>query len=237
MEAILKYGSALQYWLLKLSGSTPVIIVFALLICATCMFTPGFYAMLFGEPNTKQFNFIFFLTGMSVLTFAIAPLLANKFILQQTPAAIGLQRPQQPRRALTLTLIGLAYGIPVILFLVNAANVSAYYTFRPCGLPTFLFMLLVIFPVFYLAEELFFRGFLFLTLYEKIGWHSYWVTDYIFTVAHIGKPPLEILLCIPASILLNYITLNSRSIMPAFVVHTCMGILAFSLVNYRLIVW
>ena len=78
-------------------------------------------------------------------------------------------------------------------------------------------------PLYYFSEEFFFRGFLFLLLWKKVRWHSFWITDILFAAAHILKPGLEILLCIPASVIFNVLTLYSRSIVPALMVHLIVG--------------
>ena len=94
---------------------------------------------------------------------------------------------------------------------------------------------MVLFPFYYIGEECFFRGFLFLGLWRRVRWHSFWITDVLFTLAHIGKPGLEILLCIPASIIFNCLTLFTRSIVPAVIVHTIMGIMLSILVTFQLV--
>jgi membrane protease YdiL (CAAX protease family) len=64
-----------------------------------------------------------------------------------------------------------------------------------------------------------------------VKWHSFWITDVLFTFSHLGKPGMEILLCIPASVVFNCLTLGTRSFFPAAVVHFVLGTVLFLVVN------
>jgi len=169
--------------------------------------------------------------------FVALPLLVNKIILKQPISEIGLQIPKNKDRTVVLTILALAYSVPVFVYLTQHNSFQHYYRFGPTSPIFFISVQFFLFPVYYFAEEVFFRGFVFLTLLKRVGWHSFWISDVLFTMAHIGKPPLEILVSIPASILFNYITLRSRSILPSFFVHTCLGILVFTIINIDAVNW
>ncbi len=89
----------------------------------------------------------------------------------------------------------------------------------------------VLFPSYYFSEEFFYRGFLFLGLWRRIKWHSFWVTDFIFAFAHLGKPGLEILLSMFASVVFNILTLSTKSIYPALITHWVVGCTFILLIN------
>ena len=98
------------------------------------------------------------------------------------------------------------------------------------GFIKFILVQLLILPPYYFCEEFFFRGFMFMGLWKKINWHSFWVTDIIFFYSHLGKPPLELIFALPVGIVLNYITLRTKSVYPAIIVHCIAGIFLNSLV-------
>lgn len=183
-------------------------------------------------PDPDKIISISFVTLYTVLFFLVIPLLINKFILKENLKNLGLMIPEKKIRALVLTLLGLLILMPPILHLAKRPEFQAFYSFGKISLGASVFMQLVDFPIYYFSEEFFFRGFLFITLWKRVGWHSFWITDIIFTLAHLTKPPLELLLSIFASVVFNILTLNTKSIYPALVVHYCMGIALVISVNY-----
>jgi len=77
-------------------------------------------------------------------------------------------------------MIGLAILLPWIIFFAHQTEFKGY-SFGTPTLPKYILILGVLFPLYYIGEEFFFRGFLFLGLWKRVGWHSFWITDIIFT--------------------------------------------------------
>jgi membrane protease YdiL (CAAX protease family) len=229
----------LQHQLNRLIRILPAcaITIFAYFITTASMSTPAYYRLFGGDPTAGAFGFQVFIPVFAALIFIVFPVIVNKFILKQSISEIGITIPKNKLHTSILTLLALLYTVPVFIYLSQQGSFQDYYKFGPTSPLFFIGMQLLLFPLYYFAEETFFRGFLFLTLWQRVGWHSYWISDILFTLAHIGKPPLEILVSIPASILFNYITLRSRSMLPSFIVHTCLGILVFSIINFHSVRW
>ena len=240
MERTLKNGFlVIQSASSRLLGLIPAIFImlFAYYTTFITLLTGSCYNFLFGEIHPKQPGYILFMALFAVLMLAVIPLLVNKYVLRSSAHEMGLQIPKNKISAILLTLAALAVSIPAFLNLIQQPSIKQFYTFGPCNIYFFISFQIFVFPVYYFAEELFFRGFVFLNLWKRIGWHSYWFGEFLFAIAHLGKPPLEIIISIPVGVLLNYITLRSRSVLPAFIVHTLIGMLIFTLINIRSVVW
>jgi membrane protease YdiL (CAAX protease family) len=194
------------------------------------------FAKLFHSTGAKEFNSFAAFVVYCLLCYGVAPLFLAKYVIREKFSSIGIRQPVNKIEAVFLILAAVAILLP---FMVHFSKLASFKAFYSCGnacvqnnFTLFTLIQFTMFPLYYLGEEFFFRGFLFLGLWKKIGWHSFWVTDILFTFSHIGKPGLEILLCIPASVVFNFITLRSRSILPAFIVHCTIGISLSYLVNF-----
>lgn len=240
MELTLRNSIAsAQHWLNKLISLLPAcgITIFSYFITIGSMSTASFYRYFSGDPSPKNIGFLLFIPFVAALLFVTLPLLVNKFVLNQAMSAMGLQIPKNKWRTTGLTILALAYSVPVFVYLSQLHSFQSYYRIGAISPLFFIGVQLSIFPLYYFAEEVFFRGFVFLTLWERVGWHSFWISDLLFTFAHIGKPPLEIMVSIPASILFNYITLRSRSVLPSFCVHYTLGMMVFTIINIHNVTW
>ena len=211
-------------------------LLFVAFITYQAMLIPYYYRLFFlASFNALHLSSFLFLDAFSWLLFLITPMIIAKSLWQIPIARFGLHLPTNKFRALALTLIAFLLIVPITFSLSHFTQIKQYYGASHIPLYYFLFTQLVFFPLYYLAEEFFFRGFLFLTLFEKIGWHSYWVSDLFFTLAHAGKPPIEILLSIPVSVMLNFLTLKTKSIFSSWVIHLTIGALLFTLINWNAI--
>lgn len=214
--------------------TSPVLILYSISIIMLETDIVPIYTKWFGVFDTTHiaplvFMIIYFLLfsfGMSVFYI--------QFLMRKNINDFGLRFPKNKKLAIALTASALLFLVPYITYCATKTSFHGYSLGSP-SIPKFMFITGVLFPLFYFSEEFFFRGFLFISLWNRLGWHSFWITDIIFTVAHLGKPWLEVLLCIPASIIFNALTLVTRSILPAFVVHCSMGIILSTLVTFKLI--
>lgn len=192
------------------------------------------YKSYIGVFDPREIHTFAYVSFYSLFCFWGLPAIVNKFVYKGTLKDLGFVFPEKKYRAVFLIIIGLSILLPYIIFFAQQTEFKGYSLGSP-SLPKFTLMMGILFPIYYVGEEFFFRGFLFLGLWKRVGWHSFWITDIIFTLSHIGKPLPEILLCIPASVVFNFLTLFSRSIVPAVVVHSILGITLSGLVTYKLV--
>lgn len=236
MELALKNGlTALFNIVRKFIRLIPAVFImlFSYFVTFMSICTGSVYRLLVGNFNARQLGFITFTTAFAVLIFVIIPLLVNKFIFRRTAADIGLKLPRDKIRGILLTCLALAISLPIFMILIRQPSIKHFYSFGAMSIFFLVGVQLFTFPLYYFAEEFFFRGFVFLNLWDRIGWHSFWFSEILFVLVHIGKPPLEVAVSAPVSVLLNYITLRTRSIYPALFVHMCIGLMTFTVLNIR----
>lgn len=212
--------------------SIPALLVFTFVIILIEDRSIAVFNYFFGSfVKISIFDFSFY-TLYSLATFFILPFFVGKMIFRLNWAELCLDLPKNKKTAILLTLSAILILIPWIILFAKLPQFQGY-TYKACGIIPFIFIHFILFPIYYFGEEFFFRGFLFILFWKKVKWHSFWITDVLFTLSHIGKPFFEILMCIPVSIILNYLTLKTRSIYPAMIVHLFQGILLSMLVSYH----
>lgn len=182
------------------------------------------------QDGSKFLSLLIYDLYSCVLMF-ILPALFCRFMWSESLAENGLQFIKNYN---SVFFIGFALTllVPEILYFSHLETFRKIHSSNHVSNTQFFFTQFITLPAYYISEEFFFRGFLFLGLWKRVRWHSFWITDIVFTFAHLGKPGLEILMCIPASIVFNIITLGTRSIIPAFIVHCTLGILMNYLVRF-----
>ncbi|MBV8802706.1 MAG: CPBP family intramembrane metalloprotease [Gammaproteobacteria bacterium] len=190
------------------------------------------YAKYFGIFNIRNIPGMLFFSMYSLLWLGILPIAFNKWIRRETLYDIGIALPNNRLLAILLIIVALSLLIPFMIFFATQ-NTFQSYAFGGLSTFQFIFIITFLFPLYYIGEECFIRGFLFLGLWKRVGWHSFWITDILFTLFHIGKPIPEVLLCIPASVIFNCLTLFTRSVIPAIIVHSTMGAVLSILVTYH----
>ncbi len=225
----------LQHRTRQFFSSTPVIIIFSYFVIKFAMATAYFNNLYFNRFDLQNIESYLFLDAFSVLIYFIIPLIVAKVVLDVPPSKLGLVWPKNRKQIFALLFLGITLTIPLFIYCLNNPKLQQYYQLKHISLTYFIFIQAVLFPIYYFAEEFFFRGFLFLTLLRKIGWHSYWISDLFFTLAHFGKPPIEILVSFPIGVVLNYMTYKTQSIFTAFVYHLFSGVILFSIFNYPVI--
>lgn len=214
--------------------TTPVLIIFSLIIIISETYTVPIYIKFFGKFDLTQLAPLVFIVGYFLLLSFSASCVFIKLLMQKNLADFGFQLPKNLKLAILLIVCALLVLVPYITYFSIQSSFQSY-SLSPTTIPKFIFITAILFPLFYLSEEFFFRGFLFIGLWNRVGWHSFWITDIIFTLAHLGKPWLEVLLCIPASVILNGLTLATRSILPAIIVHCSLGVILSTLVTFKLL--
>lgn len=82
-----------------------------------------------------------------------------------------------------------------------------------------------IYALYYLAFEAFFRGAVLNGLRDRLGDGGANVAQAMLaTLIHVGKPLAETVAAFPASLLFGWLTLRSRSLLPATVLHLAIGL-------------
>jgi membrane protease YdiL (CAAX protease family) len=219
----------------KIIKSLPVFLLLSVALIILAMLFPIFYTTFIGSYNSNTDGALILYDCYCAFIYLVIPVGATKYIFTDTLTDLGWKTPAKPGHAIIFTTIALAILIPYICLFAQQTNFRHFYSVHDSSFTKLFFVNMVIFPPYYFVEEFFFRGFLFLYLWKKVRWHSFWITDILFTFSHLGKPGLEILLCIPASVVFNCLTLATRSFYPAFFVHFTLGTVLFLIVNLNLL--
>jgi membrane protease YdiL (CAAX protease family) len=226
-------GQLVQHGIIRIMRSAPILMLFSFAILFVAFAIPDFYPSAWGHYDGSELYSNIFLVASSFLLCFVFPALIAKFLFKEKLATLGLIFPQQKIVASMLTVLALLILLPCIYWLTKQHEFQTFYSLKDPRYAVIAFMNVVLFPIYYFAEEFFYRGFLFLGLWKRVRWHSFWVTDLFFAFAHLGKPGLEILLSMFASVIFNVLTLSTRSILPAFITHFIMGITMLGVVNLR----
>ena len=230
---MLQLKSPVTLFVTKILKSMPMFYLFTTLLIMAAMSFPIVYEDVFGK-NSYHFlddSTLVLLDIYNALIYLVIPAIFASFILREPLSELGLKVPINLTRASIFTLLALIVLVPYICQFAHLTNFQKFYSMHDSSVSKLIIVNLFINPFYYFTEEFFFRGFLFLYLWKKVRWHSFWITDVFFTLSHLFKPGLEILLCIPASIVFNCLTLATRSFYPAFIVHYTLGVVLLLLVN------
>lgn len=213
-------------FIVKTIRSSPMFIFLCVTVCLVELFLMRVFLEIFGKPFDKSniLHLIFFDTYTFLCLFAL-PLLLNQWFFKVRLDDLGLRLPINIKTAVIYSSLLLLIVLPVFyhIFMSDAQMKMVYAIPKPASIVYLIFLQFFILPIYYVCEEFFFRGFYFMYLWKKLGWHSYWITEITFMFAHAGKPMIEIWISFPVGILLNFLTLKTKSIYPAVVVHTCIG--------------
>lgn len=232
--AFLNVFRNLSYYFSQFLKSSYLLLAVSLVFYAYSKDVLIIYAKYFGQFNIRNIPGMVFFSFYGLFWLGLLPIVFNKWVRRESLRDIGIALPNNRIIALVLIIAALALLIPFMIFFAKQA-VFHDYSFGEISSPKFMFIIFFLFPIYYIGEECFIRGFLFLGLWKRVGWHSFWITDILFTLFHIGKPIPEVLLCIPASVIFNCLTLFTRSIVPAIIVHSTMGAVLSILVTYHLL--
>ncbi len=76
----------------------------------------------------------------------------------------------------------------------------------------------------FMGVEAFFRGFMTFGLYPRFGYLSLFVMVIPYALVHVGKPPIEVFMAVPAGLALGYLALKTRSWVFGALLHWAVGI-------------
>lgn len=163
-----------------------------------------------------------------LLAFAllgVVPALLTRLVYGRSPVDLGL--------GLGKAREGLAWaavGVPVAALLgwlsASSPALAGVYPLGDVGLTAAAFLPHAMgYLLYYVGFEYHFRGFLLLGLERPVGaWAANFLQAGIVTLAHLGKPPVELAVAFPASLLFGWIVLRTRSIWYVVAMHWAVGL-------------
>lgn len=236
MQSVLGFFIAVQdeikkiLFYLRKSSILLVSIVFCLLILE--MSIPDLFNTIAKENyDSRNLYHVFFYMGCTFLFLLALPFLVNRFFYREDLKELGWQVPSNKLETCFWVFLSLLILVPTFVYVAKLNTFQSYYSLHRPALSKLLFIIIVILPSYYFCEEFFFRGFLFLNLWRRVRWHSFWITDILFTFGHLGKPWLEVLLSLPVGTVLAWLVLRSKSLYPAMLVHYVLGVTMLLAVN------
>ncbi len=145
-------------------------------------------------------------------------------LLGRSPGQLGLAWPARS----TITLTGaIALGASAGgLALGQLAQVRAHYPLHsPARASAAAFALsTLVFAIYALAWELYFRGVLLFGAAPTFGRGTLALQALVFTLAHLGKPPVELALAFPGGLALGLLARHAKSALAPFVVHLALAV-------------
>ncbi|MDI1481383.1 CPBP family intramembrane glutamic endopeptidase [Polyangium sp. y55x31] len=159
-----------------------------------------------------------------VLLFA-APLVLARIGLQQKPETFGLGLGDA-RRWGTITLGLLPLVVIGAAILSHVPGVAAHYRAHTAGISGLFgwFGWITMWGAAFFAWEFFFRGLLVVGLARDLGGPAAIVLHLLpFTLVHVGKPALEVLLTVPGGLVFGALAFRGRSMLGPFLLHWTLG--------------
>ncbi|MRG90863.1 CPBP family intramembrane glutamic endopeptidase [Polyangium spumosum] len=160
-----------------------------------------------------------------VILLLVFPLVLARLGLGQRPADLGLGIGELRRWAApTLALLPLVVIGAAVLS--RAPGVAAHYRTHTAGISGVFGWIgwIGMWGAAFFAWEFFFRGLLVVGLARDLGGPAAVVLHLVpFTLVHVGKPALEVLLTLPGGLLFGALALRSRSMLGPFLLHWTLG--------------
>ena len=186
---------------------------------------PAFILLHKGLFTQDSLLFSLVISLSAFIIMFVLPVLIIKFIFKEKLENFGLFLPKQFGQSSKLIAISLLIFLPIIFFLGSFSNFQQYYLIKQ-NLGGLFFLEVAASCLYFFSEEFIFRGFLFFGLWNKLGFHTFWVSSLIFALFHLGKPSGEVFFAFFAGLALSFLSYKTKSFIPAAVVHS---ILAFIL--------
>ena len=156
----------------------------------------------------------------SLVLYFLIPLGIILLLFRDDPRKFGLTLGDW-RKGVVLSISGIAIMAVVIGLLAQLEEFQRYYALgilqdaRPEKLVEFALRQ----GVYMFSWEFIFRGFMLFGLRERFGSLAIWVQAIPFAIMHLGKPELETLSTVFGGAAFGYIDLESRSVLPSFLIH------------------
>lgn len=189
---------------------------------------PAFYLVKIGSVVKGDLIFSFVAMLGALVTMLLVPL----FVFRDKKVEdFGFQLPEINRNILLIIIPPLIICLYFIHSLSQRTEFIEYYSLKH-DLDLYFIIEIFISFFYYISEEFFFRGFLFFYFLDKIKFHSFWLTNLLFSLLHFGKPGAEIMIAFVVGVWLSYISFKSKSFLPAAVIHFVLALYLNILINF-----
>jgi membrane protease YdiL (CAAX protease family) len=208
----------------RLLRTAPALVLLALLLASLASLP-----LSFGIPrDTLEGAFALTLSG--ALFLGAVPALVVRFIYKERLADYGARLPLVSRKSLAAFLLAAAAAFLPLPFLLQSPEFRDFYSLS--GTPWYAAALFLgpLSLIYYASEEFLFRGVLAFALYRRLGYWMFPVLAALFAALHLGKPPLEAAYAALVSVAFSWLSLSSRSFLPAAFLHF-IAALAFALAS------
>jgi len=145
--------------------------------------------------------------------FFLLPIITIIIFLRKNPLDYGL-RTGNYKLGTFYVIISIIAGFPILFLGSFFSSVGNYYSMEFNFYDFFIKMVPMLF-----AWEFLLRGFLLFGLEKRFKEAAILIQTVPFVLLHLGKPEVEILICIPMGLWFGYIAYKSRSFWPAFATH------------------
>ena len=183
--------------------------VVTILISSTLLLIVGHYHELLGDETLSSF-ILYFLIPLGVILL----------LFRDDPRKFGLTWGNW-RKGILFCVLGIVLMAVVIGLLARLEEFRQYYRLGvfedPQAAKVVEFALRQ--GVYMFSWEFIFRGFMLFGLKERFGSLAIWIQAIPFAIMHLGKPELETLSTIFGGAAFAYVDLESRSVLPSFVIH------------------
>lgn len=196
-------------------------ITFAFLSIAPALFLTENYALWRGNWWSAIPLALFALIGMLLL-----PLLVIRKFFKEDLREYGFRLPEDYRETLILVFLAIVLFLPLLFFFGGEDSFQGYYSaVAELTLGKFLVVGVLASLIYYVAEEFLFRGFLFWGLWQRAGYHSFWINGVIFASLHLTKPFAEVVFAFFASLIFCFLSLKTKSFLSAAAVHFAIALI------------
>ena len=163
----------------------------------------------------------------ALIYYLLVPLAAGLLLFRHKPWQYGI-RIGRWRSSIVLTAVCLTAMAPILYEASTMPEFRSYYRMDVVDWPD----LLLNTALLMFAWEFLFRGYMLFGLEESIGKSAIFVQTIPFVLLHLGKPFLEMLLCIPGGFIFGYVAYRTMSVLPCFIIHFGMYVMMILFTSY-----
>ena len=210
---------------------SPAVIIVLSLFLAVFNSWPAFFFLKIGLFDTDSVWFSLATAISAFLLMFLLPSFLIKYAFKEKLSDFGLNIPNI-KETLKLSLTILLIFLPIIFFLSGQKSFEDYYFIN--GQLNIFFLLTSAFAslFYYFSEEFLFRGFLFFGLWNRLKIHSFWIISLLFSFLHLSKAKGEFIFAFFFSLAACYLSLKTKSFIPAVLVHFILALTLNILVYY-----
>lgn len=135
---------------------------------------------------------------------------------------------------LRISAILLAIAMPIMYYGSTLPDFKAYYpTWQPAAANLWNFALYELYMLaLMVATEVFYRGYLMNLLSEDTKYGNH-IHAFIYMLAHVGKPPLEVIYSLPVGFIFGRVDAKYKSILPSLTMHYVSSVIFDLMVIYQ----